>query len=419
LPDSSASSESDSDLKEWTAARTVLDNFDQRLSDLRKYGFTVITGLLSVSAIFTTSIPSAWQLAAILATMSLIVCLDLVDRNYRVFQEAGAIDAQVLERRSDINLTQTISRIYNSAHIKFFFQTVYIIFTLAALLLGWILLGGSSSPHLPLLAAIVILIYYLAFIALYSRTERAKATVVLLMSGVVGLMYMSLRAQHLSTLLTELLQVKPLHYHATLLAVTIVAVVAILIIEKAVDVRPWIYFGIDKYSYSSESNVSVIVSNIGPENLQLFFKAEEANEATEKPSDRAFKPAITVYKEDDPKMQEPLEIPELKKAVAVEISGTDETWRSSWSDQRWQFSTKNEKLPAGLYRVVYNGKVYVKGFRYGLFPYRLGYPTSNKAEEYDRWKNGQRFVITPKVEKKSTRKRMENIIDEISSLMGA
>jgi hypothetical protein len=38
-------------LEEWKQARDVLKSFDDRIHDLRKYGFTFITGLMAVEGI--------------------------------------------------------------------------------------------------------------------------------------------------------------------------------------------------------------------------------------------------------------------------------------------------------------------------------------------------------------------------------
>ena len=172
---SSSSSQSDNkNSQEWDSAREVLDRFDERLHDLRKYGFSFITGLLSVDALFAapSTIPLSWKLAALIATLCLIVSLNLVDRNYRVLQLAATIDAQFLERGNEMNLTQTISRIYDDAHVKFFFQTVYIMFTLATLLLGWFILAGKSY-YLLLLVGFGVAMYGFAWFILYPSHHRS------------------------------------------------------------------------------------------------------------------------------------------------------------------------------------------------------------------------------------------------------
>jgi|SRR5208337_332475 len=333
----------DPGLSEWQAARDVLDKFDERLHELRKYGFSFITGLLSVDALLAgpSTVPLGWKLAALIATLSLIVALNLVDRNYRVIQLAATIDAQIIERRSEMNLTQTITRIYNQAHVKFFFQTVYIMFTLTTLLLGWFILA-SKSYHLLLLAAFAAAMYGLAWFILYPGHPRRLGAVVLACIPVYAILATLYYIPRDITKIAFLLYprvVPELHYHLTLLVMVTVAIASILWIEKAVDIRPWVDFVIDAYEFEQGESVLVTVSNLGIEDLRLQ------------------KEALTVHREHDPEMKEPLDIPELVGSEGLKIrGGSKSNWRLSWSDHRWQFST--EKLSPGLYRVVYHGPIY-------------------------------------------------------------
>ena len=420
-----SSSSSDSGPPEWQAARDVLDKFDERLHDLRKYGFSFITGLLSVDAIFA-AISASWKLAALIATLALIVSLNLVDRNYRVFQIAATIDAQLLERRNEMNLTQTISRIYDDAHIKFFFQTVYIMFTLATLLLGWFILA-SNSYHLVLLVAFAVTAYDFAWALLYPGRSKALGIIVLTLLLAV-LLYLSNFYIHvkgtsvifydvtkISLLLSEELR-GPIHYHLVLLAVVTFAIAAILATETTVDIRDWVDFAIDAYEYQQGDTVLVTVTNIGRDLLTL--RPDDPKNPKQN--------VLRVHRERDPRMEAPLNIPGLEISNTIEIpAASKRDWHLSWSDHRWQFSTANENLHPGLYRVVYSGPNYR---RRGLFGYKLRDPPGESGEKrgsaprktreeetvnrvrrlifrtlnlpndgwraYDSWKFAQRFMIT-------------------------
>ena len=107
----------DPGMSEWQAARDVLDHYDERLHDLRKVGFSFVTGLLTVDALLTASSNPNWKLAALVGTLFLIVPFDLVDRNYRAIEIAASIRAQVLERRSRMDLTQAITRMFELSHV--------------------------------------------------------------------------------------------------------------------------------------------------------------------------------------------------------------------------------------------------------------------------------------------------------------
>jgi hypothetical protein len=418
---SSSSQSDDKNSQEWDAARDVLNNFDERLHDLRKYGFSFITGLLSVDAIFAgpSTIPLSWKLAALIATLCLIVSLNLVDRNYRVIQLAATIDAQFLERRSDVNLTQTISRIYNDAHVKFFFQTVYIMFTLAALLLGWFILADSSY-YLLLLVAFGVAMYGLAWCTLYPRQDRSSRWL-----GTFALGFISVCAILATIYYTpnDITKIKSgfyphitfgLHYHLTLLVMVAVAIVCIVIMENAVDIRPWVNLVIDAYEYEQGERVLVTISNVGREDLHLQRGVH----------------VLTVHRENDTTMKKPRKISGLGVPEGIKLlGGKKHDWQLSWADHRWQFSTKD--LRPGLYRVVYRGPIYSDVpyiTHIGFTRRKLVYPTKKRqkpvkfdprkvvpyiidsirrklvptkgTEKDDPWKVAQRFSVTERIRSK-------------------
>ena len=150
----------------------------------------------------------------------------------------------------------------------------------------------------------------------------------------------------LSLLIATLVQGQSLHYHSTLLVAVIIAVAAILYVETTVDLNEWVDFGIDGYEYEKGEEVLVMISNIGHEKLELGHNA------------------WTVHKEDSLKTQLPIIGPE--PLVLPEYSTTS---GRAWSDFRWLIPT--EKLDPGLFRVVYNGPVYVKIGPFHLRDFKL------------------------------------------------
>jgi hypothetical protein len=148
-------------LTEWQEARDVLARFDGNLHDLRKYGFSFVTGLLTVDALFAT-ISDYFRLAALIGTMALIVVLALVDRNYRVFEEGATQRATLLENRSSSELTKTIVRTYDQERVGTAFKWVYRGLAVVTFMLGVLVLGLSPVPQLlngvALVAAIILLV---------------------------------------------------------------------------------------------------------------------------------------------------------------------------------------------------------------------------------------------------------------------
>jgi hypothetical protein len=383
-----SSTSNDSGALEWQTARTLVDNVDQRLNDLRKFGFGLITGLLSVDALLA-SIIASWKLAALIGTLLLIVAVELIDRNYRVLQTAASTRAQILERRSRMDLTQAIARIFATAHVKFFFEAVYVIFVLATLLLGWLILGAHPSYHFPALLIYSIATADAVWFCLWPRDDLEEYLIVgsgiTILLGLIVAIFATSPLAVLTYVWSAFSQSSVLHYHLTLLIVVTIAIVSILIVETTIDVNQWVDFGIDGYEYERGENVLATVNNVGHKDLQL------------EPGD------LSVHSENDyPALSHPIKIRYLAGQLAEPIKLSQRsrsTGRTTWLDHRWLFSTGN--LKPGLYRVVYNGPVY---FRTGILKRRFELldpkdpydKTKLSHLHYDPWVDAQRFIVTKK-----------------------
>ena len=131
-------------LTEWQAARDALTSSDNNLHDLRKWGFSFVTGLLTVDAVFA-HISSWWKVAALAGTYVLITALVVVDRNYHALQDALAQRAGLIERRSGLDLTQVITYYYTKRKVWFFYAVVYGLFDLAVLVIGLLVLANVTA----------------------------------------------------------------------------------------------------------------------------------------------------------------------------------------------------------------------------------------------------------------------------------
>lgn len=163
-------------LKEWEAARGVLKIFDDRLHDLRKYGFSFITALLTGSTIlFTTYIvepsnggsgelfPESIKAIILGITLLLIFGLYILDRNYRVFQKAASTRANVLERVLNIELSQVITERYRTKRVYNFVIALYLLFIFGVCLLGLAVL--SVTPLILLLIAASVTCGFIVYLA--------------------------------------------------------------------------------------------------------------------------------------------------------------------------------------------------------------------------------------------------------------
>jgi hypothetical protein len=137
--------------EEWKSARDVLKTFDDNLHDLRKYGFTFITALITAQAILvpynpadpTKGVPDVIKFAIFGVTLLLVAALHLIDRNYTLFQEAAASRAKILERALNLELTEIISQRYASGKVAKSVFLVYLLFTLGITIFGAFVLYSS------------------------------------------------------------------------------------------------------------------------------------------------------------------------------------------------------------------------------------------------------------------------------------
>jgi hypothetical protein len=92
-------------MEEWNQTREVLELFDDRIHDLRKYGFSFITGIMALQGFLlpfvpaspsreASGLPDAAKFSALLATTFLIIAIRWFDGHYQGFQHGAAIRSQ-------------------------------------------------------------------------------------------------------------------------------------------------------------------------------------------------------------------------------------------------------------------------------------------------------------------------------------
>jgi hypothetical protein len=129
-------------MTEWKTARDVISKFDDRLHDLRKYGFSFITALLAAESLLMpvgstgTVLPNIIKLAVLIVTLILIAALHLLDRTYRIIQEGAVTRAGILEKALNLELTEVIAYKYKIGHARLLVGGVYAFFTFSVWILG-------------------------------------------------------------------------------------------------------------------------------------------------------------------------------------------------------------------------------------------------------------------------------------------
>lgn len=161
---------------EWKTARDVLDKTDDNLHDLRKYGFTFVTALLTAQSILIPASSSSTsnavvaqpvvKLAVFGVTLVLIIALQVIDRNYLVLQQAAATRALVLERTLNLELTEVISLRYSLGHVRRNVGVIYGLFVVGVAILGSVALSSDSR-----LIAVLLLFAVVAGFFIYKAEQ--------------------------------------------------------------------------------------------------------------------------------------------------------------------------------------------------------------------------------------------------------
>ena len=138
-------------LDEWKAAREVLEKFDDRQHDVRKYGVTFVAGLLTAQALLggtSPPVPHRAKFAVMMATLVLIVALRLTEKDYQLFLRAASDRAITLEKRVlDFGLTRAISRQYEMNKMWSYVDAVYGFLAIASGILGYFILSPDLTPN--------------------------------------------------------------------------------------------------------------------------------------------------------------------------------------------------------------------------------------------------------------------------------
>lgn len=127
-------------LQEWKECRSTIGRLDTILADLRKFGFSIITGLLTAAAFLgvsaTQNVPALSTdagAAVFIVVMVLVAALFSVDTYYQVLLSGAVERALDMEAEAlSINLTKKISINATRCGSSFMTMSLYIILLAAA-----------------------------------------------------------------------------------------------------------------------------------------------------------------------------------------------------------------------------------------------------------------------------------------------
>jgi hypoxanthine phosphoribosyltransferase len=176
---------------EWQETRSSIDRFDKICVDLRKYGFSLITFMITASSIAfeATGLTSVLPVLIVpFSIMTLICGLFLADRYYEVLLLACVLRSRQLEDTSQ-GILETKSSVYHRLNLTTFLEDnvqktrahlfsllIYLLFIAASFLLGFFSLmayfqqAGKPASIGPLIVLVVFGVIALFFLFTINHT---------------------------------------------------------------------------------------------------------------------------------------------------------------------------------------------------------------------------------------------------------
>lgn len=166
-------------LHEWQECRLTIGRFDGYLADTRKYGFTLVTVLLTANALVTPSNSAVDRPAASIVVMVLLLALFMIDNYYWVMLRAAVTRAKDLEVKHE-RITWKLSEQAKNSHATDLVLVFYGLFVAIAALIPLVALLSSKPPIavggvLAVIAAV--LVEAAAMFAVYNLVEHPTSAV--------------------------------------------------------------------------------------------------------------------------------------------------------------------------------------------------------------------------------------------------
>ena len=175
---------------EWKECRVSIDRFDKIVVDLRKYGFTLITGALTAQAVLlirvdvTATVPQLARAAVGVILLLFIAALFLLDKYYYSLLRGAVRRAHELEEQFEpkIEITRRIAEYSHRSLADEGGTVLYFIFSFIAFIIAMVSLvpitvkGTLEEYSLPggMLPVILIIAWLLVVVVILFYRSRAK-----------------------------------------------------------------------------------------------------------------------------------------------------------------------------------------------------------------------------------------------------
>ena len=158
---------------EWLECRVTVGRFDGYLADIRKYGFTLVTLLLTASALVTPANSAVDRPAAAIVILLLLLALFMIDMYYWVMLKAAVGRAAELEGSPDriTGVLSTQARASFSTEIVLFFYALFVLVTFLIPVVALVTSGISAAGGIAVMV-VAVAVEALAMAAVYFLVER-------------------------------------------------------------------------------------------------------------------------------------------------------------------------------------------------------------------------------------------------------
>jgi hypothetical protein len=164
----------------WLESRATTARFDGYLVNIRMYGFTLVTVLLTANALVTTGNPSVDRPAASIVIMALVLALFLLDNYYWELLRGAVQTSRALEDEapegSAVHLAGQISATAAHSYATELILAVYGVFVVVAVGIGRNSGIAASWGDVLVAGALIQLVVMLAvFLVVQPESPTAKA----------------------------------------------------------------------------------------------------------------------------------------------------------------------------------------------------------------------------------------------------
>jgi hypothetical protein len=136
--------------REWQKARDIIDKCEDRMHDVRKSGFSVVSGLLTAGALLGGKLDESTQdragLPLSVMFLALLVGVAVAEKQAMITLQGAASRCRFLESLSPVELTEAITYRFGMERWHRYTVLLYVLFGIAGALVGLTLVKGFWAP---------------------------------------------------------------------------------------------------------------------------------------------------------------------------------------------------------------------------------------------------------------------------------